>query len=127
MALDGVLVPPGDFTVAGWWADGPVPGARRGTAVITGHTVHTGGGVFDDLADLEAGDLVVVMRRGSDLVYTVRSVRTLDKSRFARRADALLSPDAPGRLALITCGEWSEDAYLSNVVALAVRPAAVRD
>lgn len=126
MVVEGALVPPADYTTAGWWAEGPAPGSRRGTAVITGHTVHTGGGVFDELGELRPGDDVIVVRRGPDLVYTVRNVRTLAKSSFARHADALFSTDTPGRLALVTCGGWSDEVYLSNIVVTAVRPAAVR-
>ena len=32
------LVPPPDPQTLGWWADGAVPGAKRGSAIITGHT-----------------------------------------------------------------------------------------
>src|SRR5690606_22293403 len=44
---DRVLVPPRDPTVVGWWSDGAPPGSPTGTAVLVGHTVSAGGGVFD--------------------------------------------------------------------------------
>ncbi|MDX6262050.1 MAG: hypothetical protein QOH84_3738, partial [Kribbellaceae bacterium] len=42
-AEDGVLTPPPNPRVAGWWSGGARPGAKIGSAVITAHTVHTGG------------------------------------------------------------------------------------
>ena len=57
---DGVLVPPDDPRTLGWWAAGAGPGAAYGSALVTGHTVSTGGGAFDDLERLAAGDPVRV-------------------------------------------------------------------
>ena len=53
--IDGVLLPPSDPQTLGWWSDGAQPGAAHGGALITGHTVHTGGGAIDDLETLRAG------------------------------------------------------------------------
>ena len=41
--VGGGLTPPSDPTSVGWWAEGALPGARRGSALLVGHTVHTGG------------------------------------------------------------------------------------
>ncbi|HEU4512288.1 MAG TPA: class F sortase, partial [Nocardioidaceae bacterium] len=48
-APGGVLLPPDDPQVLGWWRSGAKPGARYGSALVTGHTVSSGGGAFDDL------------------------------------------------------------------------------
>ena len=55
-APGGVLTPPSDPQT---WAGGTAVrcrARRHGGALITGHTVHTGGGAFDDLETLRAGD-----------------------------------------------------------------------
>lgn len=120
VSLDGtVLVPPADPQVLGWWRGGGLPGARRGTSVITGHTVHTGGGALDRLADLGRGDAVRVVTAAGVLEYTVRSVAVYAKADLAERARHLFSPAVPGRLALVTCDDWNGTEYESNVVVLA--------
>jgi LPXTG-site transpeptidase (sortase) family protein len=120
IGLEGrALVPPADPTVLGWWRGGAVPGAARGTSVITGHTVHTGGGVFDDLADLRPGDRVRVTTTNGALVYRVSSVTTYRKATLAAHAAEIFSQGVPGRLELITCEDWNGRAYESNTVATA--------
>src|SRR5690349_24632386 len=39
-----VLTPPADVHEVGWWRRSAKPGAATGQTLITGHTVHTGGG-----------------------------------------------------------------------------------
>lgn len=118
----GVLVPPSDYRHVGWWAEGPRPGSKEGTAIIAGHTVHTGGGVFDNLGELLPGDRVIVDRRHQDLRYVVRRVSSFDKDVLAARAEKLLGAGTEGRLALITCGDWTDSGYLSTVVVIACDP-----
>ena len=125
-AVDGTLVPPADYTTVGWWQDGPAPGAKRGTAIITGHTVHSGGGAFDDLGDLRTGDRVVVERPRRDLEYVVKSVTSYQKGTLAKHASRVFSGDVRGRLALVTCGDWNGEIYLSNVVVIATAPQPLR-
>lgn len=118
-APDRTLVPPADPTRLGWWADGARPGSPRGSALITGHTVHTGGGALDDLEQLRRGDRVMV-RAGHDVVgYRVQSVQVLQKGALAQQAGRLFSQKVPGRLVLITCEQWNGVEYLSNVVVTA--------
>ncbi|WP_243057693.1 class F sortase [Nocardioides sp. SR21] len=119
-APDRTLVPPADPDRLGWWADGAKPGAREGSALIAGHTVHTGGGALDDLEELEAGDEVVVRTDRGTVRYTVDRVRVYSKGRIADDATRLFSQDSPGRLVLITCEDWDGTRYLSNVVVTAV-------
>ncbi|WP_372729193.1 class F sortase [Nocardioides sp.] len=121
-APGGTLVPPADPTVLGWWSAGARPGDATGSALITGHTVHTGGGALDDLESLERGDVVRVRTRQGSMRYSVRSVRVYDKGSVAAHAEELFSQEVAGRLVLVTCEDWDGARYLSNVVVIA-RPA----
>ncbi|MGN6252272.1 MAG: class F sortase [Marmoricola sp.] len=119
------LVPPGDARELGWWAGGALPGSKHGAALVSGHTVHTGGGALDHLGRLHPGDRVVVGTDRGRLVYRVARVETPSKQQLARRARALFGSSGPGRLVLVTCGDWDGTSYLSNVVVIA-RPASAR-
>lgn len=122
--LEGVaLTPPADPQEVGWWSQGARPGASTGSAVLTGHTVHTGGGAFDDLDELVAGDEVVVRTDRGALAYDVVSVSVLGRGELARRSADIFEQSGPPRLVLITCEDWDGTAYLSNVVVTA-RPVA---
>jgi len=120
-APGGVLLPPSDPQVLGWWQDGARPGAARGGALITGHTVSSGGGAFDDLETLRAGDEVRVRTPDRVLRYEVTGVRIYRKARIARDAEQLFSQTVPGRLVLITCEDWNGSFYESNAVIFADR------
>ena len=50
-----VLDPPRNPRDVGWWKRSARPGAAQGQTVLTGHTVHTGGGVMDHLGKLHRG------------------------------------------------------------------------
>jgi LPXTG-site transpeptidase (sortase) family protein len=113
------LVPPADPQRLGWWADGAEPGAREGSVLIAGHTVHTGGGALDDLEELQAGDSVVVRTDRGTIRYAVRQVRIYGKGSLADRAARVFRQDGPGRLVLITCEDWDGIRYRSNVVVTA--------
>jgi len=116
------LTPPPDYTTVGWWQQGVRPGAPAGTAIIAGHTVHTGGGALDDLEDMRVGDPVVLSQSRGKLAYTVSSVRTYSKGRLASKAAKIFAQDGPGRLAVVTCEDWNGTIYLSNVVVMATSP-----
>ena len=103
----------------GWWSGGSRPGAGTGAAVITGHTVHTGGGAFDDLEELATGDRVLVLSDGTTVAYDVATVEVLSRAELARESTALFARSGPGRLVLITCEDWDGTAYRSNVVVTA--------
>jgi len=118
-AVDGTLVPPSDPTHLGWWADGARPGDPTGSVLMTGHTVHTGGGALDRLEQLRPGDAVTVRTRRDTVEYAVRRVAIRDKGVIAREAERLFSQEVPGRLVLITCEDWDGTAYRSNVVVTA--------
>lgn len=118
-APDGVLLPPDDPRTLGWWRSGSRPGADRGSALITGHTVSTGGGAFDDLETLESGDRVRVLTTGGVVDYRVSGVAIYRKSTLAQDAGRVFNQSVPGRLVLITCEDWNGSAYLSNAVVFA--------
>lgn len=118
-APGGVLTPPADPDDTGWWADGARPGARRGSALVTGHTVHTGGGALDDLEELGDGDAIWVHSDRTRTTYAVESVQILGKGDLAERAEQLFDQGVPGRLVVVTCEDWDGDEYLSNVVVTA--------
>ena len=120
-ARGGSLTPPANPRTVGWWAAGAQPGARRGSAVITGHTVHSGGGAFDDLDTLGPGAPVVVTTSRGRLRYEVTKVVTYRKKSLARNAAKVFDQGVQGRLVLITCEDWNGSAYLSNVVIFAER------
>ena len=116
----GVLLPPSDPTILGWWREGAVPGAARGTAAMTGHTVHTGGGAFDNLRRLVPGDRVVVRTAKGTIPYVVRSTRIYGTAALARNSRKIFRLDGPGRLVLITCSDYNGEIYLTNTVVTAV-------
>lgn len=115
----GVLVPPADPRVLGWYRYGARPGAVHGSAVITGHTVHTGGGALDELDDLRAGDTIRVSTAKGTIGYRVSSVAIVSKPQLARRAQKVFSSTVAGRLVLITCTDWNGQEYLSNTLVYA--------
>jgi LPXTG-site transpeptidase (sortase) family protein len=119
----GSLLPPSDPQVLGWWREGAEAGAAHGATVITGHTVHTGGGSFDHLDTLRTGDAVDVGTTAGSVRYVVEQVRVLSTAALARQAGRIFALDGPGRLVLVTCDDWNGAEYLSNAVVVAA-PAA---
>jgi LPXTG-site transpeptidase (sortase) family protein len=114
-----VLDPPQDPSVVGWWSDGAAPGEARGSAVLVGHTVHTGGGVFDDMGEVSRGDAIEVDGSDSVLSYRVKSIDVLSKEEVARNAEEIFAQTGAGRLVIITCDDWDGSAWRSNIVTVA--------
>lgn len=119
LAPGGVLTPPSDPQTLGWWADGARPGNPRGSALVTGHTVSTGGGALDDLETLDPGHRIRVRSANTSTSYAVETVEIYAKGDLAERAEALFDQSVPGRLVVVTCEDWDGDEYLSNVVVTA--------
>jgi LPXTG-site transpeptidase (sortase) family protein len=119
---DAVLDPPDDPGVVGWWTGSRRPGADSGQTVLTGHTVHEGGGVMDRLGRLrEGGRYVVVTPRGR-VHYEVDQVETLSTSDLAERNEELFAQDrGDNRMLLITCTGWDGAAFTENVVVSATQ------
>ncbi|HET8560028.1 MAG TPA: class F sortase [Marmoricola sp.] len=112
-----VLDPPRDPQQVGWWSASARPGSPQGQTVITGHTVHTGGGAMDRIGRLHRGQFVEVVTRRGTMRYRVDRVRVLGKDRLAQRAVALFGQrHGAGRLVLVTCTGWNGSYYPSNVV-----------
>jgi LPXTG-site transpeptidase (sortase) family protein len=123
----GALDPPRNPHDVGWWDASAKPGAHGGQTVLTGHTVHTGGGVMDRLGKLAAGKRVQIHTPRGTLVYSVTRVITYSKAELAKHAvDLFAQKRHPNRLVLITCTGWTGHDYTSNIVAFA-RPLGVRD
>jgi hypothetical protein len=114
------LDPPDDPQVLGWWSDGAATGAVQGTALITGHTVSSGGGAMDDLETIREGAEIRVRTPRGWITYVAESVQVLDKATIARQAPRLFSQQVKGRLVLVTCEGWDGTGYRSNVVVTAV-------
>jgi Sortase domain len=122
IGADGVLVPPVDPDVAGWYRRGAAPG-EQGPAVIAGHVdSRSGPAVFFRLDELAPGDRVEVDRSdGKAVGYRVVSVESHPKTAFPT---ALVYGPTPGSvLRLITCGgvfDPDNRHYRDNVVVTAV-------
>jgi LPXTG-site transpeptidase (sortase) family protein len=118
-AKGGALIPPSNPRLVGWWSEGARPGAAKGSAIITGHTVHNGGGAFDDLEQLRGGDVVKVTTAKGTINYTVVGVAVYRKGTLAKQAARLFDQSVAGRLVLVTCEDWDGTKYLSNAVVIA--------
>ncbi|SFE69634.1 class F sortase [Blastococcus tunisiensis] len=117
----GALLPPADAALAGWYADGPLPGAP-GPGVITAHVDWAGApGAFAGLADVEPGAEVEVARAdGSTVRFTVTRVVHADKAAFP--TTDVYAPTPGAELRLITCGgafDRARGSYTDNVVVFA--------
>ena len=117
--VDGVLMPPSDPQQLGWWRGGARPGASRGRVLVTGHTVHTGGGALDHLGDLASGDRIVVTTTKGLVAYAVETVTYYPKQTLADDASATFSQSGAPRLVLITCERWNGTSYDGNTVVVA--------
>ena len=113
------LDPPADPQVLGWWSGGSKPGDVLGSALVTGHTVHDGGGALDELEQIRPGALITVHTANGVVRYRAENVDVLDKGTIARQAPRLFSQEVPGRLVLVTCEDWDGTGYRSNVVVTA--------
>jgi len=107
-----VLTPPDDPTVLGWW--GKRAGSRHGTTLLTGHTVHDGGGTFDDLELTSRGERAHLEGH----TFEVASVEVISKDELAKRAPALFAQTGRPQLVLVTCENYDPATghYASNVV-----------
>jgi LPXTG-site transpeptidase (sortase) family protein len=120
LLADGSLqVPPSGFP-AGWYTGGPTPG-ELGPAVIAGHIGVTKPGVFFNLHQLKAGELVTVKRAdGTRLTFRISRVAQYPKDQFPTAA-VYGNLNHPG-LRLITCGGTFTSQtghHLDNIVVFA--------
>jgi Sortase domain len=99
----GALKSPGSPNVAGWFANGPVPG-DAGPAIVAGHVDSPAGpGVFYQLRTLQLGDRISVERSdGRTVVFSVTSVRVFPQEQLP--VTEVYGPTAISQLRLVTCG-----------------------
>ncbi len=98
---DGAMEMP-EFGSAGWFDEGPRPGAA-GAAVVVAHVRGPAGpDVFWDLATLRAGDHVVVHGTGGRARFVVESLETVAKEQLPY--DRIWPDTDEPLLRLVTCG-----------------------
>ncbi len=116
----GALDPPRDYHIVGWWRRSATPGEERGQTVLTGHTVHTGGGVMDHLGRMRPGDRIKVITHKGTALYRATRVKDYTRAGLAKRARYLFNQHrTPSRLLLISCTGWTGTDYTGNVVVFA--------
>jgi LPXTG-site transpeptidase (sortase) family protein len=121
IAMHGnTLSPPNDTDIVGWWRLSAEPGAKRGQTVVTGHTIHTGGGVMGRLGNVERGDRVRIIDEGQKIAYRATKVFVYSKAELSENAQALFGQQrTDGRLVLVSCTDWDGVDYLSNIIVFA--------
>ena len=117
---DHVLHPPADVHEVGWWRGSAKPGSAKGQTLITGHTVHTGGGVMNRLGDLRPGAVVEVKTRLGVVEYRATKIFVYTKAELAKHANDLFGQGREhNRLVLVTCTGWTGSEYTSNIIVFA--------
>jgi sortase (surface protein transpeptidase) len=113
-----------DFSRAGWYVDGPAPG-ELGPAIIAGHVdSRTGPAVFHRLAELRAGDKIIVdTDDGRSLSFTVTTLMQSAKATFPTAA--VYSNVPRPELRVITCAGYDASVghYADNLIVFASRDA----
>jgi LPXTG-site transpeptidase (sortase) family protein len=117
---DGVLDPPANVHEVGWWQRSAKPGSPSGQTLVTGHTVHTGGGVMNELGNLRPGALVQIKTPLGTVDYETTKVFVYTKAEVAEHKLQLFSQKrASNRLVLVTCTGWTGHDYTSNIIVFA--------
>jgi sortase (surface protein transpeptidase) len=120
IAPDGVLSPPSDVDEVGWWQRSAKPGAASGQTLVTGHTVHTGGGVMNELGELRPGALIQIRTPLGTVDYRATKIFVYTKAEVADHRQQLFGQDRQhGRLVLVTCTGWTGHDYTSNIIVFA--------
>jgi hypothetical protein len=125
MNLDraGAMALPAKPTEMGWYAYGPRPGDRQGSAVLGGHldSREYGLGPLAAIRHLRTGDLIVVRTTTSHETFRVTSVRLIRKQALPLRT--IFDRDGDQRLRIVTCGGpyiRSRGGYQDNLVITAL-------
>lgn len=125
VSAEAVLDPPANTSQVGWWRSSARPGQQRGQVVLTGHTVHSGGGVMNRLGRLRPGNKVRLGTTGRPMTYEVTRRMVWSRPELAQRAPSVFAQDRRrGRLVLVTCTGWRNGVYTRNIVVVA-RPLGV--
>lgn len=115
-----VLNPPADASQVGWWRRSAKPGATGGQTLLTGHTLHNGGGVMNRLGELRPGSLVQIRTKRSIVDYRATKVFVYTQKQLAFHAEELFSQErTKNRLVLVTCTGWTGSDYTSNIIVFA--------
>ncbi len=119
----GQMDVPANVTDVAWYEYGPSPG-EPGSAVLAAHVdlAGQGPGVFFQLREMEAGDLIeVAYEDGTQTTFRVVARVRYGKSELP--LDAIFAREGPPVLTLITCGgsfNRTSRSYDSNDVVYAV-------
>ena len=119
---DRTLEVPKDISVTGWYTGRSVPG-EVGPSVVVGHvdSAVDGAGVFFNLRQLVAGDMIEIERSdGSVAEFRVTSLVLVEKDDFP--TDKVYGSTEQPTLRLITCGgsfDKGAGSYLGNVIVYA--------
>lgn len=116
---DGSQGVPDDPKRVGWWSPGARPG-EDGSVALVGHTKSTGGGVFDQLDDLDPGDVVEVVSAARTWRYRVTEVQAVPVDQFDKFAADIYRTSGTPALTLMTCGDFDGNAFTSTVIVTAV-------
>lgn len=120
IASTGVLSPPSVVKEVGWWKRSAKPGSATGQTLVTGHTVHNGGGAMNNLGDIRPGDLVQIRTPEGTVDYRATKVFVYTKPQVAKHAQELFSQKRKhNRLVLVTCTGWTGTYYTSNIIVFA--------
>ncbi|WP_265443856.1 class F sortase [Flexivirga meconopsidis] len=100
----GVLLPPDDSRVVGWWSGGARVGAAYGSVVLAGHvdSATSGIGVFAQLLTAQRGDRVRLGGVAGRQDFRITEVDDVNKLTLTAGADPFNQAVAL-RLVLITC------------------------
>ncbi|HWU33435.1 MAG TPA: class F sortase [Marmoricola sp.] len=114
------LTPPDNPAEVGWWTGSAKPGSKTGQTLITGHTVHTGGGQMDHLGAIQQGAIIQIVTPKGTLWYRETEVQVYSKDQISQNAEQLFGQNRKhNRLILVTCTGWTGSFYTSNVVVFA--------
>lgn len=124
---DRVLHPPADASEVGWWRRSSKPGSLKGQTLLTGHTLHNGGGVMNRLGELKPGALVQIRTARGIVDYEAYKIFVFTKEQLAANAEELFTQKRKkNRLVLVTCTGWTGSDYTSNIIVFA-HPVGVRE
>lgn len=120
VTVGATLDPPSNPREVGWWQRSAKPGSTKGQTVITGHTVHTGGGQMDHLGSIKQGAIIQIVTPRGTLWYRETQVVVYSRAQLTKHAEDLFSQTRKdNRLVLITCTGWTGTLYTSNIVVFA--------
>lgn len=118
---EGVLNPPDDLSIVGWWRKSARAGATEGQTVITGHSAAQVEGVLDNLPEAQNGARVIIKtaKRGT-VEYVVTGQVELNHKQLADQAVELFGQDRDvNRLVLVTCSDYRNGVWNKNTIVFA--------